>query len=547
MTPPVSPVPATTTPLLGDFSAVQNFLQQSICQRDSKKERKERPQIRHQRSQRSQCKDPPANRASSSSSPSPRYDHPKSCLENLPVRSPPVRSPRRSPFSPASSRAVNPSLVGEDLRESFRSSPPPSHSATQRIKSRTSSGAQFDIPQDTKRHGNFGPAIANYLERLPDTPAPTPPPPYSSTLQGQAPSHTPVQPFSLPTSTSAATTATTVVPSNFPPSSTTSSTASSSSSSSASASASSSTKKTSTPPITILQHPVANVSSPPKKEKKKKLPSAEASSGVSLNMSYPSRSPTRHPGADIHISASGSLPKSAQFKTYLRSLKKSDASWTSSIPSAARPLHVFVDMSNIIIGCYDACKSEMGLPKNQPFPTAPSFNFSAFNKVLCRSRPVARCELAGSTSKPNHWPSYAIDAKKAHYDVHILNRTVTDVSKSSHSSGSKVNLGGREQCVDELLHLKMAQSVLDEELPGVMVLATGDANAAQFSDGFLMAVERALKRGWAVEVVSWSETMSHAWLDDDWCAQWEGRFRTIELDPFLAKFVGQEILRPTAS
>ncbi|KAL5598515.1 hypothetical protein BROUX41_003548 [Berkeleyomyces rouxiae] len=496
MTPPVSPAPATTTPNLGDFSTVRHFLQESICQRDTERqEARERQRAQHRRTQRSQYKDiPPGHRAS------PRYEQQRVFLDNS----------VRSSFS--ESRIANHGLaLADDPRQSFKSSPPPSHGATQRIKSRTSSTIHYDFFQE--RHGSFGNAIVNYLNRLPDTPAPTPPPSHPGTLQDNAQTAT----HSLASPALSATT-----------------------------SSSSSAKKSAIPQYTILRPPAAT--SPPKKEKKK-APPAESSSGVSLTQTYPSRSPVRQPGADTHIVAptSGSLPKSSQWRPYLHSLKKKDIAWASSVPSANRPLHVFVDMSNIIIGCYDACKAEMGMSRNQPFPTQPTFNFSAFNKVLCRGRKISRRDLAGSTSKPSHWPSYALDAKKAGYNVHILNRTVPDPSKTVSGSNPKVTLGGREQCVDELLHLKMAQSVLDEAEPGVMVLATGDANAAQFSDGFLMAVERALKRGWAVEVVSWSGTMSHAWTDEAWCSQWAGRFRTIELDPFLAKFVGQDILRTTSA
>jgi hypothetical protein len=89
-----------------------------------------------------------------------------------------------------------------------------------------------------------------------------------------------------------------------------------------------------------------------------------------------------------------------------------------------------------------------------------------------------------------------------------------------------------EQGVDEILHLKICQSVLDTEWPGTIVLATGDAAEAEYSDGFLRMIERALARGWRVELVAFMANMSSAYRNSAWSRQWQGAFTTIELDRF---------------
>ena len=66
-----------------------------------------------------------------------------------------------------------------------------------------------------------------------------------------------------------------------------------------------------------------------------------------------------------------------------------------------------------------------------------------------------------------------------------------------------------------------------------MVLATGDAAQAQFSDGFKQHATRALKAGWMVEVVSWNRTMSSAWTDPAFLAEYGNQLRIIELDAFI--------------
>ncbi|OCL07435.1 hypothetical protein AOQ84DRAFT_354964 [Glonium stellatum] len=89
-----------------------------------------------------------------------------------------------------------------------------------------------------------------------------------------------------------------------------------------------------------------------------------------------------------------------------------------------------------------------------------------------------------------------------------------------------------EQGVDEILHLKILESVVDAEQPSTIVLATGDAAEAEYSDGFMAMVLRALKKGWSVELLSWSKNISQAYRRREFLRRWEGRFRIIELDEY---------------
>ena len=91
-----------------------------------------------------------------------------------------------------------------------------------------------------------------------------------------------------------------------------------------------------------------------------------------------------------------------------------------------------------------------------------------------------------------------------------------------------------EQGVDEILHLNMMNSILDDmREPGTMVLATGDAAQAEFSEGFLEYAIRALSQGWNLELVTWKRTISSAWVDPAFKNKFEGHFRIIYLDNFL--------------
>ncbi|KAG0353025.1 hypothetical protein BG005_007612 [Podila minutissima] len=82
---------------------------------------------------------------------------------------------------------------------------------------------------------------------------------------------------------------------------------------------------------------------------------------------------------------------------------------------------------------------------------------------------------------------------------------------SGSGSGSGSTQG--EQCVDELLHLKMLETILDHE-PAVMVLATGDGGDSEFGgEGFYGVIKRALGRGWQVEIVSWEDQLSGVYIE----------------------------------
>ncbi len=95
-------------------------------------------------------------------------------------------------------------------------------------------------------------------------------------------------------------------------------------------------------------------------------------------------------------------------------------------------------------------------------------------------------------------------------EIKIRNRTggvtLTEASSSDTDWSLRPSLPikkMREQAVDELLHLKLLQTLLLSNKPGTIVLATGDAKASQFNEGgFLSCVREALKRGWKVEL--WS-------------------------------------------
>lgn len=91
-----------------------------------------------------------------------------------------------------------------------------------------------------------------------------------------------------------------------------------------------------------------------------------------------------------------------------------------------------------------------------------------------------------------------------------------------------------EQCVDEVIIMKMLESLVDYE-PSTIVLATGDGNVAEFSGGFFDAVGRCLDCGWQVELAAFQCTLSKSWQKIR-----SPSFQIILLDKYIPHFTGTQ-------
>ncbi|KAI4126204.1 MAG: hypothetical protein LQ338_003862 [Usnochroma carphineum] len=223
-------------------------------------------------------------------------------------------------------------------------------------------------------------------------------------------------------------------------------------------------------------------------------------------------------------------------------------------------IHVFVDASNIMIGFHDSLKISRGLHLRTRLRGQP-LSFDRLALVLERGRPASKRVLVGSDNID------AIDeAKRIGYETNILDRVLkakelTPRQKKFSSRGNGTGTGNGtsggsgsettaaavfakekwvEQAVDEILHLKILESVVDAKEPSTMVLATGDAAEAEYSQGFLRMVERALEKGWKVELVSFRKSTSAMYKRKEFRAKWKGRFSIVELDEFLEELLGHE-------
>ncbi|KFA79154.1 hypothetical protein S40288_11054 [Stachybotrys chartarum IBT 40288] len=241
------------------------------------------------------------------------------------------------------------------------------------------------------------------------------------------------------------------------------------------------------------------------------------------------------------------LPRSAEEKHKslsmgLVKLRAEDAAIGISQPQvSANGVHVFLDMSNIQISFIKTLKALHGLQENDRLSPAPRMELKFLNELLLRGR-TAKVLNVGCSVSPRHQgqPAFVEELRQLGYHVDLRERKLVETSYSGYSSDpasawqTPQKKRYKEDLVDETLQIRIGESVMEYfEERGTIVLVTGDAKPAEFSDGFFAYANRALKMGWHVEVVSWKSSLSSAWTNPGWTEQWADRFRVIELDDFL--------------
>jgi hypothetical protein len=222
-------------------------------------------------------------------------------------------------------------------------------------------------------------------------------------------------------------------------------------------------------------------------------------------------------------------------------------------------IHIFVDSSNIIVGFQDTLKAHRTIPR-EAYVKRPPISFHSLAFIMERGRGVAKRVLVGSTDR-GVLPDYMVQARRCGYEVSSLERVEkvkeespyvkksrryrSGYGTSGQSSGSETGMVGvrkvAEQGVDEILHMKMLESIVDTAHPSTMVLATGDAAEAEYSSGFLRNVERALEKGWKVELVAWRASMSYSYRSKEFVEKWKGKFMVLELDDFAECLLGDYV------
>jgi hypothetical protein len=152
--------------------------------------------------------------------------------------------------------------------------------------------------------------------------------------------------------------------------------------------------------------------------------------------------------------------------------------------------HIFLDNSNIFGGAQSAARAKEGA-----FWPCVRIDYQRLFRLLLHNKCNRRTSmLAGSVPPGNEalWQA----ARDAGFDTTLLRRVDSD-------SGRLV-----EQGVDEAIHLRIANILLDSDVPGTIVLATGDGKTTEQGSSFRQQVRRAATRDWRVEIWSWTDALS---------------------------------------
>lgn len=102
-------------------------------------------------------------------------------------------------------------------------------------------------------------------------------------------------------------------------------------------------------------------------------------------------------------------------------------------------------------------------------------------------------------------------------------------------------LNNKEVAVDEIIHKKMLERIVDVKTPETIVLLMGDGNGYAQGKGFIRQLERAVDYHWEIEVISWNIGCNKRLKE---FASHYGTYR--ELDPVYnsVTFTNDRIVRP---
>lgn len=177
----------------------------------------------------------------------------------------------------------------------------------------------------------------------------------------------------------------------------------------------------------------------------------------------------------------------------------------------ARTVHVFWDHSNLFARMQDTCEDKDGNGLEPGHRLDARLSFPALFDFARCGRNVEKAVAAGSIP-----PDLAALWER-------LGKVGMTVDLQERGAQS-----GKEVAVDTALENEMLKSLVDREKPAVAILLSGDG-------GYRPTLDRMLKRGWGVEVLSFSNGFSSKLQQ---IARGSGgRGKYVRLDPWYKQLV----------
>lgn len=153
-------------------------------------------------------------------------------------------------------------------------------------------------------------------------------------------------------------------------------------------------------------------------------------------------------------------------------------------------IYVFWDNSNIYIPAQDVAAKKDGFQTRYSL----RIHFENMYRLATANRTVIRAIAVGSVPPEQQglWTRFQND---------------TGIAPELYERGSA---SGTEQGVDQCLQTHMLRALADEEVPRVAVLLTGDGSGYADGVGFHADLERMQKKGWGIEVLSWTHSCNRS-------------------------------------
>ncbi len=152
--------------------------------------------------------------------------------------------------------------------------------------------------------------------------------------------------------------------------------------------------------------------------------------------------------------------------------------------------HIFLDNSNVFGGAQRIADEK----EKAPWPCV-RVDYRNLFRVLRHGKMNTGVSMLAGSVPPGNEALWAA-ANEAGFDTTLLKRVSDD-------NGRLV-----EQGVDEAIHLRIGNILLDADEPGRIVIATGDGRQTPQGCSFTDQVVRAAKRDWQVEIWSWRIQLS---------------------------------------
>lgn len=74
-------------------------------------------------------------------------------------------------------------------------------------------------------------------------------------------------------------------------------------------------------------------------------------------------------------------------------------------------------------------------------------------------------------------------------------------------------INNKEKGVDELLHGKIMETILYTDIPGYIVICSGDGKNSDYTENsFYKICIKALELGWKVKIISWRKQISKNYI-----------------------------------